>query len=212
MALDPRVTVVEHPLVQHKLSHMRNEKTGAKQFRELVKELAMLMAYEATRGFQLKETTVQTPVAMATTWELAGKKVAVIPILRAGLGMVDGILELIPAAKVGHIGLYRDPETLEPVEYYAKFPEDISERDILIIDPMLATGGSASAAIRFLRERGAQTVRLLCLISAPEGIEAVLESDPDVLVYTCAIDDHLNDHGYIVPGLGDAGDRLFGTK
>jgi uracil phosphoribosyltransferase len=212
MALDPRVTVVEHPLVQHKLSHMRNEKTGAKQFRELVKELAMLMAYEATRGFQLQETTVRTPVALATTYELAGKKVAVIPILRAGLGMVDGILELIPAAKVGHIGLYRDPETLEPVEYYCKLPEDIGERDILIIDPMLATGGSASAAIRFLREKGAQTVRLLCLISAPEGIAAVLESDPDVLVYTCAIDDHLNDHGYIVPGLGDAGDRLFGTK
>jgi uracil phosphoribosyltransferase len=212
MALDPRVTVVEHPLVQHKLSHMRNEKTGAKQFRELVKELAMLMAYEATRGFQLQETTVQTPVALATTYELAGKKVAVIPILRAGLGMVDGILELIPAAKVGHIGLYRDPETLEPVEYYAKFPEDISERDILIIDPMLATGGSASAAIGFLRDRGAQTVRLLTLISAPEGIAAVLESDPTVLIYTCAIDDHLNDHGYIVPGLGDAGDRLFGTK
>ena len=212
MAFDPRVTVVEHPLVQHKLAHLRNEKTGAKQFRELVKELAMLMAYEATRGFQLEEATVQTPVALATTWELAGKKVAVIPILRAGLGMVDGILELIPAAKVGHIGLYRDPDTLQPVEYYAKFPEDIGERDILIVDPMLATGGSASAAIRFLREKGAQTVRLLCLISAPEGIAAVLESDPDVLVYTCAIDDHLNDHGYIVPGLGDAGDRLFGTK
>ena len=212
MALDPRVTVVVHPLVHHKLSHMRNEKTGAKQFRELVKELAMLMAYEATRGFQLRGTSVQTPVATATTWELAGKKVAVIPILRAGLGMVDGILELIPAAKVGHIGLYRDPETLEPVEYYAKFPEDIAARDILIVDPMLATGGSASAAIRFLRDRGAQTVRLLCLISAPEGIAAVLESDPDVLLYTCAIDDHLNDHGYIVPGLGDAGDRLFGTK
>ena len=212
MALDPRVTVVEHPLVQHKLSHMRNEKTGAKQFRELVKELAMLMAYEATRGFQLRETAVQTPVAMATTWELAGKKVAVIPILRAGLGMVEGILELIPAAKVGHIGLYRDPETLEPVEYYRKLPEDIGERDILIVDPMLATGGSASAAVRLLRDRGAQTVRLLCLIAAPEGIAAVLESDPDVLVYTCAIDDHLNDHGYIVPGLGDAGDRLFGTK
>ena len=212
MALDSRVTVVEHPLVQHKLSHLRNEKTGAKQFRELVKELAMLMAYEATRGFQLRETTVRTPVTTATTWELAGKKVAVIPILRAGLGMVDGILELIPAAKVGHIGLYRDPETLEPVEYYCKLPEDIGERDILIVDPMLATGGSASAAIRFLRDRGAATVRLLCLISAPEGIAGVLASDPDVLVYTCAIDDHLNDHGYIVPGLGDAGDRLFGTK
>jgi uracil phosphoribosyltransferase len=209
---DPRVTVVEHPLVQHKLTHLRDVATGAKQFRELVKELAMLMAYEATREFKTEETTVQTPVAIAPARVLSGKKVAVVPILRAGLGMVDGILELIPAARVGHIGLYRDPETLEPVEYYCKLPEDIGERDVLIVDPMLATGGSASAAVRFLRERGAQTVRLLCLISAPEGIAAVLESDPDVLVYTCAIDDHLNDHGYIVPGLGDAGDRLFGTK
>jgi len=207
-----RVIVVEHPLVQHKLSIMRDVATGAKQFRELVKELAMLMAYEATREFQLKETTVRTPVADATAKVLAGKKVAVIPILRAGLGMVDGILELIPAAKVGHIGLYRDPVTLEPVEYYCKLPEDISERDILIVDPMLATGGSAAAAVGFLRKRGAATVRLLCLISAPEGIEHLLASDPDVILYTCSVDSHLNDHGYIVPGLGDAGDRLFGTK
>jgi uracil phosphoribosyltransferase len=170
------------------------------------------MAYEATREFQLAESTVTTPICETTTKVLAGKKVAVVPILRAGLGMVDGILSLIPAAKIGHIGLYRDPKTLKPVEYYCKLPEDIGERDVLIVDPMLATGGSASAAVGFLRERGAQTVRLLCLISAPEGIAAVLEADPDVLVYTCAIDDHLNDHGYIVPGLGDAGDRLFGTK
>jgi uracil phosphoribosyltransferase len=212
MTTDPRVTVVDHPLVLHKLTHMRDEATGAKQFRELVKELAMLMAYEATRHFKTKPVTTKTPVAEATTYVLSGKKVAVVPILRAGLGMVDGILQLIPAAKVGHIGLYRDPETLEPVEYYCKLPADIGERDILIVDPMLATGGSASAAVRFLRDKGAQTVRLLCIIAAPEGLAAVLESDPEVLVYTCAIDDHLNGHGYIVPGLGDAGDRLFGTK
>jgi uracil phosphoribosyltransferase len=212
MTDDPRVIVVEHPLVQHKLSILRDVTTGAKQFRELVYELAMLEAYEATRGFQLVEAQVQTPVAMATTKVLAGKKVAVIPILRAGLGMVEGILELIPAARVGHIGLYRDPVTLEPVEYYCKLPEDIGERDILIVDPMLATGGSAAAAVRFLRERGAKQIRLLTIISAPEGIARVLESDPDVLIYTLSVDDHLNEHGYIVPGLGDAGDRLFGTK
>jgi uracil phosphoribosyltransferase len=212
MTDDPRVIVVEHPLVQHKLSILRDVTTGAKQFRELVYELAMLEAYEATRGFQLMEVQVQTPVAMATTKELTGKKVAVIPILRAGLGMVEGILELIPAAKVGHIGLYRDPVTLEPVEYYCKLPEDIGERDILIVDPMLATGGSAAAAVRFLRDRGAKQIRLLTIISAPEGIARVLESDPGVLIYTLSVDDHLNEHGYIVPGLGDAGDRLFGTK
>ncbi len=206
------VVVMDHPLIQHKLSIMRDAKTGAKEFRELVKELAMLMAYEATRGFQLAETTVTTPVAETTTYVLAGKKVAVIPILRAGLGMVDGILELIPAAKVGHIGLYRDPETLMPVEYYCKLPEDIGERDILIVDPMLATGGSASAAVQFLRDRGAREINLLCLISAPEGIQAVVDACKDVRIYTCAVDSHLNDHGYIVPGLGDAGDRLFGTK
>jgi uracil phosphoribosyltransferase len=209
---DPRVTVVEHPLVQHKLSILRDVETGAKQFRELVYELAMLEAYEATRGFSLMEVQVQTPLAMATTKELAGKKVAVIPILRAGLGMVEGILELIPAAKVGHIGLYRDPVTLEPVEYYCKLPEDIGERDILIVDPMLATGGSAAAAVRFLRERGGKQIKLLTIISAPEGIARVLESDPDVQIYTLSVDERLNDHGYIVPGLGDAGDRLFGTK
>ncbi|PKQ20893.1 MAG: uracil phosphoribosyltransferase [Actinobacteria bacterium HGW-Actinobacteria-6] len=206
------VVVMDHPLIQHKLSILRDVKTGAKEFRELVKELAMLMAYEATRGFQLAETTVTTPVAETTTYVLAGKKVAVIPILRAGLGMVDGILELLPAAKVGHIGLYRDPETLQPVEYYCKLPEDIGERDILIVDPMLATGGSAAAAVEFLRERGAREINLLCIISAPEGIQAVVDSCKDVCIYTCAVDSHLNDHGYIVPGLGDAGDRLFGTK
>lgn len=208
----PNVTVVNHPLVQHKLTIMRDKKTGSKQFRELVKELAMLEAYEATRGFQLAETTVITPVAETTSYVLAGKKVAVIPILRAGLGMVDGILELIPAARVGHVGLYRDPETLQPVEYYCKLPEDIAERDVLIVDPMLATGGSAAAAIQLLREKGAKHIDLLVLIAAPEGIEEVLKHCDDVHIFTCSIDSHLNDHGYIVPGLGDAGDRIFGTK
>lgn len=208
----PNVTVMDHPLIQHKLSILRDKNTGSKQFRELVKELAMLMAFEATRDFQLAETTVQTPIIETRTYVLAGKKVAVIPILRAGLGMVDGILELIPAARVGHIGLYRDPETLQPVEYYCKLPEDISERDILIVDPMLATGGSAAAAIQFLRDRGAKNISLLVLIAAPEGIKEVVECAGDVKIYAAAVDSHLNDHGYIVPGLGDAGDRLFGTK
>jgi len=208
----PHVTVVDHPLVQHKLTIMRDVATGPKQFRELVKELAMLEAYEATRGFQLAETTVTTPITETTSYVLAGKKVAVIPILRAGLGMVDGILELIPAARVGHVGLYRDPVTLQPVEYYCKLPEDIAERDVLIVDPMLATGGSASAAIQLLREKGARHIDLLVLIAAPEGIKEVLESCEDVHIYTCSIDSHLNEHGYIVPGLGDAGDRIFGTK
>lgn len=208
----PSVTVVDHPLVQHKLTILRDARTGSKQFRELVKELAMLEAYEATRGFQLAETTVTTPITETTSYVLAGKKVAVIPVLRAGLGMVEGILELIPAARVGHIGLYRDPETLAPVEYYCKLPEDIAERDVLIVDPMLATGGSASAAVEFLRRKGAREINLLVLIAAPEGIEQVLSNCDNVHIYTCAIDDHLNSHGYIVPGLGDAGDRLFGTK
>ena len=208
----PHVTVVDHPLVQHKLTIMRDVATGPKQFRELVKELAMLEAYEATRGFQLAETTVTTPITETTSYVLAGKKVAVIPILRAGLGMVDGILELIPAARVGHVGLYRDPVTLQPVEYYCKLPEDIAERDVLIVDPMLATGGSASAAIQLLREKGARHIDLLVLIAAPEGIKEVLASCEDVHIYTCSIDSHLNEHGYIVPGLGDAGDRIFGTK
>ncbi len=208
----PNVTVVNHPLVQHKLTILRSTSTGSKQFRELVKELAMLEAYEATRGFQLAETTVETPITETTSYVLAGKKVAVIPILRAGLGMVDGILELIPAARVGHVGLYRDPKTLEPVEYYCKLPDDIAERDVLIVDPMLATGGSASAAVELLRQRGAKHIDLLVIIAAPEGIEEVVKCCNDVHIYTCAIDSHLNDHGYIVPGLGDAGDRIFGTK
>jgi len=206
------VIEMDHPLIQHKLSILRDVGTGAKEFRELVKELAMLMAYEATRDFQLTETSVTTPLAEARTKVLAGKKVAVIPILRAGLGMVEGILELIPAAKVGHVGLYRDPETLKPVEYYCKLPEDIGERDILIVDPMLATGGSAAAAVEFLRERGARHINLLVIIAAPEGIAEVVSAVDDVKIYCCAVDSHLNDHGYIIPGLGDAGDRLFGTK
>ena len=207
----PNVTVVDHPLVRHKLTILRDAQTGSKQFRELVKELAVLEAYEATRRFRLDETTVTTPIAETTGYVLAGKKVAVIPILRAGLGMVDGILELLPAAKVGHVGLYRDPVTLRPVEYYCKLPDDIAERSVLIVDPMLATGGSASAAIKLLREKGARHIELLVIIAAPEGIEEVLAHCEDVHIYTCAIDSHLNDHGYIVPGLGDAGDRIFGT-
>ncbi len=206
------VVVMDHPLIQHKLTILRDKGTGAKEFRELVKELAMLMAYEATRDFQLAETRVSTPVTDTNSYVLAGKKVAIVPILRAGLGMVDGILELLPAARVGHVGLYRDPETLQPVEYYCKLPEDIGERDILIVDPMLATGGSASAAIEFLRQKGAKGINLLVIIAAPEGIAEVVKSCDGVTIYTCAVDSHLNDHGYIVPGLGDAGDRLFGTR
>lgn len=210
----PDVTVMDHPLIQHKISILRDVSTGSKQFRELVKELSMLMAFEATRDFSLAQSVVETPITETTAYVLAGKKVAVIPILRAGLGMVEGILELIPAARVGHIGLYRDPETLRPVEYYCKLPEDIGERDVMIVDPMLATGGSASAAIEFLKERGAGKMRLLVLIAAPEGIEKVLSKvdDGSVHIFVAAVDSHLNDHGYIVPGLGDAGDRLFGTK
>lgn len=206
------VCVIDHPLIQHKLSIIRDSNTGAKEFRELVEEVSMLMAYEVTRNFSLEEVEVETPVATAHCRTIAGKKIAVIPILRAGLGMVGGILKLIPTAKVGHIGVYRDPETLQPIEYYCKLPQDIVERELIIVDPMLATGGSAVAGIQFLKQRGATQIRLMCLIAAPEGIQNVQDKHPDVDIYVAAVDDRLNSHGYIVPGLGDAGDRLFGTK
>lgn len=207
-----KVYVFDHPLIQHKLTYIRDASTGTKQFRELVEEVAMLMAYEATRDLPLEETTIQTPVSEAKTKVLSGKKLGIVPILRAGLGMVDGILNLIPSAKVGHIGLYRDPNTLQPVEYYCKLPTDLEERDLITVDPMLATGGSAVAAITFMKQRGAKNIKLMCLIASPEGVQAVQEAHPDVDIYVAAIDDCLNDHGYITPGLGDAGDRLFGTK
>lgn len=207
-----KVVVVDHPLIQHKLAFIRDENTGSKDFRELVEEVAMLMAYEVTRDFPTEEIEVTTPVGPCVCKVISGKKVALVPILRAGLGMVNGMLNLIPAAKVGHIGLYRDPETLNPVEYYCKMPSDVAERDVIIIDPMLATGGSAEAAIQFLKDRGVKNIKLVCLIAAPEGVKIIQDAHPDVDIYTAAIDQFLNDHAYIVPGLGDAGDRLFGTK
>jgi len=207
-----KVVVIDHPLVQHKLSILRDKKTGPKEFRELVQEIAQLITYEATRDLTLEETKVETPVGVATTKVLAGKKLAIVPILRAGLGMVDGMLSLVPAAKVGHIGAYRDPNTLNPVDYYCKLPADINERDAFIVDPMLATGGTAVAGIDVIKRAGCRNIKLLCLLAAPEGIAAVHRKHPDVTIYTAAIDSHLNSHGYIIPGLGDAGDRLFGTK
>ncbi len=207
-----KLTVIDHPLVQHKLSYLRDKRTGSKEFRELVEEIAMLLTYEATRDLPLKETLVETPVATARTHTLAGRKLGIVPILRAGLGMVDGMLSLIPAAKVGHIGLYRDPETLNPVDYYCKLPPDVGERDIIIVDPMLATGGSAVEGISVVKRAGCKRIKLVCLIAAPEGVKAVQDAHPDVDIFVAHVDDCLNDHGYIVPGLGDAGDRLFGTK
>ncbi|SEM80061.1 uracil phosphoribosyltransferase [Lihuaxuella thermophila] len=206
------VYVFDHPLIQHKLTYIRDKNTGTKEFRELVDEVAALMAYEITRDMPLRDVTVETPVATAKCKVLEGKKLGLVPILRAGLGMVDGILKLIPTAKVGHIGLYRDPETLEPVQYYSKMPSDIGERDLIVIDPMLATGGSAAEAIRILKEMGAKNIKLMCLIAAPEGIERVQKDHSDVDIYVAAVDEKLNEKSYIVPGLGDAGDRLFGTK
>ncbi len=208
----PNVHLLDHPLIQHKLTFIRDQNTGSKEFRELVEELAMLMAYEVTRNLALEEIEIQTPVGPAKSQVIAGKKLGVIPILRAGLGMVNGMLRLIPAAKVGHIGLYRDPATLKPVEYYAKLPSDIAERDLFVLDPMLATGGSAVAAIDYLKRQGAQSIRFVCLIAAPEGIAALHSAHPEIEIYAAAVDQRLNDHAYIVPGLGDAGDRLFGTK
>ncbi len=208
-----KVHVFDHPLIQHKLSIIRDEKTSVKEFREMISEIAMLMCYEATRDLPTEEVEIQTPVAKAKVHRLAGKKLAVVPILRAGLGMVEGVLALIPSAKVGHIGLYRDPKTLEPVEYYCKMPADISERDVIVVDPMLATGGSASAAVGFLKNKyGCRHIKLMCIIGAPEGVERMQKEHPDVDIYIAGMDERLNDHGYIVPGLGDAGDRIFGTK
>ncbi|MFC0525234.1 uracil phosphoribosyltransferase [Pontibacillus salicampi] len=207
-----KVHVLDHPLIQHKLTYIRKAETGTKDFRELVDEVATLMAFEITRDLPLEEVQIDTPVSEATAKVLAGKKLGIIPILRAGLGMVDGMLNLIPAAKVGHVGLYRDPETLKPVEYYVKLPSDIEERELIVIDPMLATGGSANEAIHSLKKRGAKQIRLMCLVAAPEGVEEVQEEHPDVDIYLAALDEKLNEKGYIVPGLGDAGDRLFGTK
>ena len=207
-----KVHVLDHPLLQHKLSILRDERTGVKDFREVVSEIATLMCYEATRDLPLEDVEIKTPVATGTFKALSCKKLAIVPILRAGLGMVDGILTLIPSAKVGHIGLYRDPQTLEPVEYYCKMPNDISERDVIILDPMLATGGSAYAAIQFIKNYGVKHIKLMNIIAAPEGIERVHKDHHDVDIYCAAVDEKLNDHCYIVPGLGDAGDRIFGTK
>ena len=207
-----KLHVIDHPLVQHKLSLMRDKTTGTKDFRELLQEVATLMAYEVTRDLPLKETVVETPIGPCRTKIIDGRMLGIIPILRAGLGMVDGIMQLVPGAKVGHIGLYRDPVSLQPVEYYCKLPSDATERELIVLDPMLATGGSSAAAIRFLKERGCKNIKLVCLIGAPEGIERVQSEHPDVDIYIAAVDEMLNDHGYIVPGLGDAGDRLFGTK
>ncbi|TCK87912.1 uracil phosphoribosyltransferase [Natranaerovirga hydrolytica] len=206
------VYVMEHPLIQHKVGILRNKETGSKEFREIVEEISMLMCYEATRNLPLRDVEVETPVTKTKAKAIAGKKLGIVPILRAGLGMVDGMLNLVPAAKVGHVGLYRDPETLNPVEYYCKLPIDADERDIFVLDPMLATGGSASAAIQFIKDKGVKRIRLMCLLAAPEGVQRVQNEHPDVDIFLAALDEKLNEHGYIVPGLGDAGDRLYGTK
>lgn len=207
-----KVVVMDHPLIQHKIGIIRKRETGTKDFRETISEIANLICYEATRELKLADVEIETPICRTTVKELAGKKLAVVPILRAGLGMVDGMLQLIPAAKVGHIGLYRDPDTMEPVEYYCKLPEDCSQREVFVVDPMLATGGSSSTAIRMLKDRGCKNIHFMCIIAAPEGVERMKKDHPDVDLYIGAVDQGLNEHGYIVPGLGDAGDRIFGTK
>ena len=207
-----KVVIMDHPLTQHKIGILRRKETGSKDFRTLISEIAMLMCYEATRDLKLKDVEIETPICRTTVKELAGKKLAVVPILRAGLGMVDGMLAMIPAAKVGHIGLYRNEETLEPVEYYCKLPQDCAEREVFVVDPMLATGGSSSAAITMLKQRGIKNIRFMCIIAAPEGIEKMKKDHPDVDMYIGTCDEKLNEHGYIIPGLGDAGDRIFGTK
>ena len=210
--MEQNVFIMNHPLIHHKLSILRDEKTSSRDFRTLVSEIAMLMCYEATRDLALQDVEVKTPVAIAKVKKLAGRKLAVVPILRAGLGMVDGMVNLVPSARVGHIGLYRDPETLMPVEYYCKLPSDISQRDVIVVDPMLATGGSAIDAITQIKKREPKNIKFMCIIAAPEGLEALKAAHPDVQIYVGALDEKLNDHGYIVPGLGDAGDRIFGTK
>ena len=207
-----KIMIADHPLIQHKLSILRDKNTASKEFRTLVSEIAMLLCYEATRDLPLEDVDVETPVAVAKAKHLAGKKLAVVPILRAGLGMVDGVTALIPSARIGHIGLYRDPDTLMPVEYYCKLPQDIDQREVIVVDPMLATGGSAIDAIAQIKKRDPKNIKFMCTIAAPEGLEALAKAHPDVDIYCAALDDHLNDHGYIIPGLGDAGDRIFGTK
>ena len=207
-----KTIVMDHPLIQHKIGIIRRKDTSSKEFREMISEVAMLMCYEATRDLPLEPVEIETPISRMTARQLAGKKMAVVPILRAGLGMVEGMLAMIPAAKVGHIGLYRDPATLEPVEYYCKLPSDIASREVFVTDPMLATGGSATAAITMLKQKGAKMLHFMCIIAAPEGVKRMQEEHPDVDLFIGALDDRLNDHGYIVPGLGDAGDRIFGTK
>lgn len=204
--------VLDHPLIQHKLTIIREKNCGTKVFREMVNEISTLMAYEVSRDMPLKDIEIETPIAKSAQKTLAGKKVAIVPILRAGLGMVDGFLNMIPAAKVGHVGMYRDEKTLKPVEYFVKLPSDISQRQLFVVDPMLATGGSAIMAMDMLKKRGASNIKFMCLVAAPEGVKALRDAHPDIDVYTAALDDHLNEDGYIVPGLGDAGDRLFGTK
>ena len=206
------ITIMDHPLILHKIGWIRRKTTGSRDFREIVEEIAMLMCYEATRELELEEVEIETPICTAKVKELKGKKIAVIPILRAGLGLLEGILSLIPTAKVGHIGLYRDHKTLKPVEYYSKLPEDCAQREVFVIDPMLATGGSAVAAIQILKDKGVKNIHFMCIIAAPEGVKAMTEAHPDVNLYIGAIDEKLNEHGYIVPGLGDAGDRIFGTQ